>query len=374
MSIAEQDINMSKDRIIKTLAKGTAEEKSALLEELRENDTRDTGLIHPLVDCLELESSRAVKERIIMILHLLLPLSQFKEVDRMLRSSHPFIRNGAVEIIKQSDIPIIQFLENLAEDDDKDVRKFVIDALSMEKSEQAMEIVRRRLHDEDTNIVYTAIEYLGSFNDAVCVEEIETILLNSDNFMVICAGLEALAKIRKSPNKEKILAKYMNTKQESITTFPLLKYLGTFGDTEAFPYFHHLMESKPGMFTKEILDAVERILQDNEGSQLSAQLRESLETLQLTANSVTKYAIGKLLTSPQGSPGSGESSSQLEKARKMLEDENIMVKLCAAELLAEIGTEEDIERLDAASDVTDSDELLEAIGDAVMKIEERLEA
>jgi len=374
MNIGENKINLTSDQIIQILKGGTAEEKSTVLEELRETETQDTTLIHPLVDCMEQESSRAVKERVLIVLNLLLPLSQFKEVDRMLRSSDPFIRNGAVEIIKRSDIPIIKFLENLAEDKDKDVRKFVIDALSREKSEQAMEIIRKRLNDEDTNIVYTAIEYLGSFNDATCVAEIETILLTSSNFMVICAGLEALAKIQQSPHKEKILAKFMNTQGESITTFPLLKYLGTFGDSQAFPYFHHLMESKPGMFSKEILDAIESILQNNPGSQLTQQLQESLETLQLTANSVTKYAIGKLLTFTQASPSSGQTTSQLEKAREMLEDENVMVKLCAAELLADIGNAEDLERLEAIADESDSDELLEAIGDAVMKIEARIQS
>jgi len=362
---------MSREEIIRTLETGSIEEKSTLLEQLREEDCKDTQLIHPLVDCMEQEKSRAVKERILIILNRLLPLSQFKEVDFMLRSSDPFIRNGAVEIIKRSEIPIIRFLENLAEDEDKDVRKFVIDALSREKSEQAMVIIRKRLHDEDTNIVYTAIEYLGNFNDPVCVEEIESILLNSENFMVICAGLEALSKIHQSPNKEKILAKYMNPDQESITTFPLLKYLGTFGDPGAFPYFQALLEKKPGMFSKEVIDGVAAILQNNPGSQLSQPLRESLETLQQTSNSVTKYAIATLLT--KAGSEAGESTSQLEKARTMLTDDNIMVQLCAAELLADIGVEEDIQRLEELADQTESDELLEAVGDAVMKIEERLE-
>ena len=70
-------------------------------------------------------------------------------------------------------------------------------------------------------------------------------------------------------------------------------------------------------------------------------------------------------------PKKEEKCRQLEKVRKMLLDESEMVQLSAVEALAEIGDKSDIQRLEELAENTESDELLEAVGDAVMKLEER---
>lgn len=353
-------------RVTEILATGSEEEKSSLLEALRNRKSDDTSLVTPLVDGLEKEKSRALKERILMVLNRLVPLAQYRDADRMLRSPDPFVRNGIVEIIKSSDIPIIQFLEKLAEDDDKDVRKFVIDALSQESSAEAVAIIRHRLDDEDTNIVYTAIEYLGSFRDDASSEKIETILLQSTHPMVLCSGLEALAKIGRSDKREEVLAKFMGEESDPITTFPLLKYLAAFGSGEHFEFIDRLLEKNPEMFAKEIIDTINGILTRQPGAALPVSLRANLEYLEeTTENNVNKYAIAKLLVK-------GEAGD-IGKVRAMLDDPNEMMKLCAIEILADIGDESDIERLEEIAEESESDELLEAIGDAVEKIAERLE-
>jgi len=280
------------------------------------------------------------------------------------------VRNGIVEIIKRSDIPIIQFLEKLSEDPDKDVRKFVIDSLSQGKSDGAIEIIRNRLEDPDINILYTAIEYLGNFKDRVSVEKIESILPASDNLMVICAALEALAKIKHSPRKKEILERFMTRESSPMVKFPLLKYLGTFGTETTFGFIENLIDTNPGIFTKEILDAVDGIVTTTGCKALPNTLRLRLESmLEHSVNNTDRYAILKLLAKTGG--GNSTAPAQLGKIREMLEDDSDMVKLCAIEILADIGGPEDIERLEEIAEHTDSDELLEAIGDAVMKIEDR---
>ena len=104
----------NRNEILQVLETGTVEEKSTLLEEIL--GARDISLVSPLVDFLETENSPAVKERILMVLDRLVPLSELRDVDisidihRMLRSSDPFIRTGIVEIIKHSGIPSSNFL------------------------------------------------------------------------------------------------------------------------------------------------------------------------------------------------------------------------------------------------------------------------
>lgn len=360
------EVTFTPARLTEILATGSDEEKSTMLETLRDRKSEDTSLVTPLVDGLEKEKSRALKERILMVLNRLVPLAQYRDADRMLRSPDPFVRNGIVEIIKSSDIPIIQFLEKLAEDDDKDVRKFVIDALSQESSTEAVAIIRNRLDDEDTNIVYTAIEYLGSFRDDASSEKIEAILLQSGHPMVLCSGLEALAKIGRSNRREAVLVRFIDDEGDPITTFSLLKYLASFGSGDHFDFIDKLLEKNPEMFAKEIIDTINGILTRHPGAGLPVSLRSNLEFLEETTdNNVNKYAIAKLLVK-------GEAGD-IDRVRAMLTDPNEMMKLCAVEILADIGDESDIERLEEIAEDSDSDELLEAIGDAVGKIAERLE-
>ncbi len=330
-------------------------------------ESSDITLIPVFVDLLENEKDRAVKERLLMILNELIPRSDYDIVDRMLRSPDPFIRNGVVEIIKKSEIPLIEFLGKLAEDPDKDVRKFVIDSLSTEKSEEAINIIRRRLVDADPNVVYTAVEYLGNFRDTEKVEEIEEFLfLDNVNLMLTCSSLEALSKINQSPRAEEIIKKFSNADTNPMLLFPLLRYLSTFGSKDAFILLEKLLDGNPEPYMKEIIDAIEGIMRNNGIDDVPEHIREKLESIaKNTDNSVNQYEISRILSA-------AESEHSIEKIREMLNDENEMVQIWAVEQLGLMGDESDIELLDEIAEETESDEMLEVIGDAVMKIDERI--
>ena len=102
-------INKDKVEVLNIMVTGTFQEKSALLEEIREE--RDVSMVSPLADVLEMEKSRAVKKRILTVLKRLVILSGFRDVNvdidfnRMLCSSDPFVRDGIVEIIRNSEMP-----------------------------------------------------------------------------------------------------------------------------------------------------------------------------------------------------------------------------------------------------------------------------
>ncbi len=357
---------MTENTFQQIMASGTESQKSELLEDLR--DTNETEIVPALTQFLEKENSRAVKERIMLILNRLVPLSRFRHIEPMLRSPDPFTRNGGVEIIRHSKYPIIQFVEPLAADGNEDVRKFAIDALAEEKSSRAVEIIRNGLEDPDINIVYTAIEHLGNMKDTLSAERIESLLLASGHVMVTCSALEALAKIEKSPAKDIIIDKFIADADGGMITFPFLKYLGSFGDLGSFSYIENLIDTGPKIFTKEIIDTVDAMSKRYPNTPLpqttKLKLEKLLETIQ---NPVDRYAIIKLL-----SPNGGTSVFSLDKIREMLNAGNDMLKLCAVELLAENGEAEDMERLEQLADQTDSDDLLEAVGDATARIHQRL--
>jgi len=349
--------------LIEIIKNGNYEEKIEALNKIKDSD--DYELISDLIDLLEGIKDRALKERILIVLNYMIPKSDFKCVEKMFRSPDPFVRNGVVEIIKKSNLPLVNFLKNLAEDEDRDVRKFVIDALSRERSEEVLEIIRNRLNDSDINIVYTAIEYLGNFKDEKSVDKIESILMSSDNMMVICSALEALSKINKTNKKDMILDRFKNDSNPMII-FSVLKYLSSFGTKEDLDYIEYILEKHGMIYLKEIIDCIEGIIINNDLNSLPESLKVKLELIAEESNNpVNRYEIMKLIARIT-------KGNSLEIARKMLEDENDMIKLGGVEILADIGDESDIERLEELAENTESDELLEAIGDAVMKIDERI--
>ncbi len=355
---------VDKAKVFAVLEGENTAEKLDILQKL--DQCEDYSIIEPLVILLEKEKAIPVKERMMVVLNRLIPLSQFEYAEPMLRSPDPFVRNGIVEIIKRNNKPIIEFLEKLAEDEDKDVRKFVIDSLSQESSIKVREILKRRLVDEDINIVYTAIEYLGNLQDRESADQIESFLFDSDNLMVRCASLLSLSKIKHSPNRDKVIENYSNIENPMIV-FPFLKYLEVFGTESAFPYIEMLLDANNQIYGKEIIDAVQGIIESNELSQIPESLKMKLESVAHTmSNNVNRYELTKLLSRLEG-------KDSLPEVREMLRERNEISKLGAIEILGEIGDESDIERLEAIAEETDSDELLEAIGDAVEKISERLE-
>jgi len=109
LKIGEKMINKDKVEVLNIMVKGTFQEKSTLLEKIWEE--RDISMVSPLADVLEMEKSRAVKKRILTVLNRLVMLSGFRDVNvdidfnRMLRSADPFVRDGIVEIIINSEMP-----------------------------------------------------------------------------------------------------------------------------------------------------------------------------------------------------------------------------------------------------------------------------
>ncbi len=351
------------NELIDIIKNGDYEEKIKALDKIKESD--DYELISDLIDLLEGIKNRVLKERILIVLNYMIPKSDFRCVEKMFRSPDPFVRNGVVEIIKRSNIPLIKFLKHLSDDDDRDVRKFVIDALSREKSEEVLQILRRRLNDTDINIVYTAIEYLGNFKDEKSVEQIESILMSSDSMMVICSALEALSKINKTTKKDVILDRFKKDSNPMII-FSILKFLSTFGTKDDLDYIEYILENHGLIYLKEIVDCIEGIIIKNNLNSIPESIKIKLELIcEKSDNPVNKYEIMKLIART-------DKTNSLQIARKMLDDENDMIKLGGIEILADIGDDSDIERLEQLAEDTESDELLEAIGDAVMKIDERI--
>jgi hypothetical protein len=184
--------------------------------------------------------------------------------------------------------------------------------------------------------------------------------------MVLCTALEALTKIGICQHKEVIFNRFTQH-PDSLFFFPLIKFIGRFGDQGQLPFLEKLLDGDWTTFSKEIIDALGAIIRNHHLGALPPSLHEKLEQKSREpGNTTNRYSIVQLLSSL-------ETRNALDEARKMLEDRNPMVQLCAIEILAERGGEEDIQLLEELAETDGSnDELLEAIGDAVFKIDKRL--
>ncbi|RLA95185.1 MAG: hypothetical protein DRG83_18865, partial [Deltaproteobacteria bacterium] len=85
-----------------------------------------------------------------------------------------------------------------------------------------------------------------------------------------------------------------------------------------------------------------------------------------TDNSNRKYQVLKILTQISG-------ENFRDHVRQLLNSTDEMLKLSAIESLGDCGEEKDIELLENIAESIEDDELLEAIGDAVNKIYQRIE-
>ena len=181
--------------------------------------------------------------------------------------------------------------------------------------------------------------------------------------MLKISCLESIAKIGKKPQKFDLVYKELTEKPDNLMIFSFLKILGAFGNEETFSYLEKILLDEKNFFLKNVIDAVELILINN-NLKMPDNLKNAFLKRVETAASNDKYEIMKLLAKNDG-------DEMAQNARDSLKSEDEMILLSAIEILADTGNQDDIDKLEDVASETESDDILEAIGDAVMKIKER---
>jgi hypothetical protein len=182
--------------------------------------------------------------------------------------------------------------------------------------------------------------------------------------MLKISCLESVAKIGKKPKKFDLVYKELTEKPNNLMIFSFLKILGAFGGEESFSFLENILLDEKTFFLKNVIDAVESILV-NSDLKMPDNLKNAFIKRVDTASSNDKYEIMKLLAKDDGDEMS-------QNARENLKSEDEMILLSAIEILADTGSLCDIDKLEDVASESESDDILEAIGDAVMKIKARL--
>jgi HEAT repeat protein len=328
-------------------------------------DLGDLRAIEALAHRLQSEECLPVIESCIESIRYL-STSVLQPLAPLLNSHNPKVRNGVVEILHDASEHSLFLLGDLAENGDRDVRKFALDALRGRISISAIVIIRGRLRDDDDTVRMTAIEYLGELGDSDSAPEILRILQEHPHPMLAFNCMNALARLDCVHIADEFLELYPNLRQvPSLLVGNYLKILGQVGRAEHLMDLETFLLSRPSMNVAEAIEALLGICRRLPDVELSEQLHELLNTMLSDSSATVRGKILQLV--------SAERQQQfLEHARRQLrEDLDPELLAIHLEILRDRGDEADIALLeDLAADIDDED-ILDVVAETISNLRER---
>ncbi|MGE5397951.1 MAG: HEAT repeat domain-containing protein [Chitinophagales bacterium] len=310
----------------------------------------------PLVERLQVEDSRFVREVIVNSLKALKAKQIVDNVLPLLRSDDAFLRNSAIDILVVQDESDMDSLRMLLHDPEKDVRKFVLDILVQLGTVYAVSLLTEALNDSDINNVITAVEYLGRLDASASINYINDVFNKTDNMLLRCTCLETMSKIGNKQSMDYVALKYPDYQAiGGLEMYSFMKYLARKGSELHLPIVTQLIVEKGEHMVKEIINALEGILQRSEMEYLPNSLLEALDGyIDSDINEINKYELLILLSDYKN-----EEISSIIK--KHLTSGNRMVCLGAVEGAGNYGNKEFESTLKELRENADDPELLDAI-------------
>ncbi len=229
--------------------------------------------VAPLLARLPGEPSRAVREAIFGALQSIEDDAVTEGAIGLLTSEDTFVRNQAVELLRQRGPKVISFLQRAFPAAGKDQRKMLVDVLAGVDGPGSAEIYDLALADADVNVVITAVESLGTAGKGEFRERVEK-LTAAGNPMLTGACLEALAQIGNAGTVEVIRS------EGPVADYLLpsyLKLLGAHGDEDAIGEAAGMLASRGAHLQAPILDAITMLRKHHASTPLPESLLESLK-------------------------------------------------------------------------------------------------
>jgi len=166
-----------------------------------------------------------------------------------------------MEILSMQGEIATEFMRKLLGDTDKDIRKFALDILFQLKSPNTTALIAEALNDLDINNLITAVEYLGHMEDTSYTPKVNELFMRSDNILLRCTCLEALAFIGDEESIRCVNKMYPNYENISILEqYSFLKFVARKGADIHLGLIISLIADKGQVMHKEIINAIEGIL------------------------------------------------------------------------------------------------------------------
>jgi len=314
------------------------------------------GGIEILIDRLELEESRFVREVIVNCLKALKGREIVEKIIPLLSSEDAFIRNAGIEILSMQGVIATEFMRKLLGDTDKDIRKFALDILFQLKSPNTTALIAEALNDLDINNLITAVEYLGHMEDTSYTPKVNELFMRSDNILLRCTCLEALAFIGDEESIRCVNKMYPNYENISILEqYSFLKFVARKGSDIHLGLIISLIADKGQVMHKEIINAIEGILKRNPRKLLPPDLLNTLSYYLTTdITDINKYELLILM-------GHYQNQEIYQILLEHTNNKQTLIRMGAVEGLGLYGNNEALPILQAMKEKEDDRDLLETI-------------
>lgn len=325
------------------------------------------GGVQLLISRLMIETSRYVREVIINCLKGIKGRDVVEKIVPLLSSDDAFIRNASIEILSTQGEFATEFMRKLLGDPDKDIRKFALDILFQLKILSTSELIAEALNDPDINNLITAVEYLGHMEDTSCTYRINRLFARTDNVLLRCTCLEALALIGDEESVRCINKMYPRYENISfLEQYSFLKFVARKGADIHLPLIIALMQEKGQVMHKEIINAIEGILVRYPREEIPSELLQALAAyLRSDITAINKYELLVLL-------GRYRNQEIYRLLIEYLENDQTLIRMGAAEGLGLYGNPEAVPILMQLKDEAGDPDLLETIERSVSKLNQQM--
>lgn len=187
-----------------------------------------------LVERLEHEERRAVKEAIMTALESMDGDRPLTAAASLLESEDPFIRNRATLLFERSGARAVPVLEAAFNSPSERVRKMVLDAVANLTSGDFAPLYERALMDTDVNVVITAVEQIGARHLLPFRAALLRQLSETQEPLLQVACIEALATVGDESTLQQMLKRFGGVEgAPEIQRSFLLQAIGALGGDDA---------------------------------------------------------------------------------------------------------------------------------------------
>ncbi|MDH3892599.1 MAG: HEAT repeat domain-containing protein [candidate division Zixibacteria bacterium] len=170
-------------------------------------------------------------------------------------------RNLAAEILVKIGEEAVGPLLDDIDNDDYDIRKFIVDVLGLIKDRRSVEQICRKLYDENSNVACSAAEALGEIGSKEAVPALIGSFENVEDARLQAA--EALGKIGDPSSLDKLYG-FAKT-DDPMIQYVVLEAIGNIGRTESISHLMPHLDDEDSTIAETALMAIINISLKNDG-------------------------------------------------------------------------------------------------------------
>ncbi|MGD9807342.1 MAG: HEAT repeat domain-containing protein [Deferribacterales bacterium] len=249
---------MEKSELLKALQNDDEAERIYAVEDVI--DLKDKSLYPVIIDHMEKEESRLVRELIVEGLKVMDVSDSYDAISKYFESTDAYVRNCAIEIFGAKGEDAVAFLTSIMDNEDKEVRKLILDSLVATSSKYSIPALRAALNDKAANVMITAIEYLGKIYDEESLRDVLDIFIRADEPMVRSACLETLTLMGNSDIVDTVLNTLGQTGVEGFYKPSVIRLVGEKGGKRHLEFLLSFLNNKNTMYFREVSNGILKIV------------------------------------------------------------------------------------------------------------------